>query len=230
MDIHFSNVAKSYEESGRRETILEHLTAHFPSGSFSVIMGKSGVGKSTLLNLAGGIDTPDSGTISLGSTRITDMEDRDRTIFRRRKIGIIFQFFNLIPVLTVQENICLIAELDGSTSASVTDHALSLLDQTGLYHRRNAYPDKLSGGEQQRVAIVRALVNAPEVILADEPTGNLDMKTGRTILELIVNLVRERKKTLVMVTHSPDAAGFADHLFTFDNRGLSPTSPGEARP
>lgn len=223
MDIRFSKVTKSYSESGARHVIFQDLDVLFPSGAVSVIVGKSGVGKSSLLNLAGGIDTPDSGTIQLGKTLITDMSDRERTLLRRKKIGIIFQFFNLIPVLTVLENACLIAELDNASPRVFRERALFLLEQTGLYHRRHAFPDQLSGGEQQRVAMVRALVNDPEVILADEPTGNLDMATGRTVLELIVRLVKEQNKTLIMVTHSPDAVGFAHQVFTFENRHLSAT-------
>jgi len=226
MDIHFSKVTKSYHESGTRHLIFEHLNALFPSQTVSVIVGKSGVGKSSLLNLAGGIDTPDDGSIKIGDTRLTHMTNRDRTIFRRKHIGIIFQFFNLIPVLTVLENVCLIAELDNASPKDAQKSALSLLDHVGLYHRKDTYPDTLSGGEQQRVAIVRALVHNPEVILADEPTGNLDVATGRTVLELIVNLVKERKKTLIMVTHSPEAVGFADQVFTFEDKKLS-LSPGK---
>ena len=226
MDIHFSKVTKSYNESGTRHLIFEHLNALFPSQTVSVIVGKSGVGKSSLLNLAGGIDTPDEGSITIGDTRITHMTDRERTIFRRKHMGIIFQFFNLIPVLTVLENVCLIAELDKASPKAARENALSLLDHVGLYHRKNTYLDTLSGGEQQRVAIVRALVHNPEVILADEPTGNLDMATGRAVLELIVNLVKERKKTLIMVTHSPEAVGFADQVFTFEDKKLT-LSPGK---
>ncbi|SMD01855.1 putative ABC transport system ATP-binding protein [Desulfocicer vacuolatum DSM 3385] len=221
MDIHFSKVTKSYNESGNRHLIFKEIDALFPSRTVSVIVGKSGVGKSSLLNLAGGIDTPDAGAITIGDTVITQMSDRDRTIFRRKKIGIIFQFFNLIPVLTVLENVCLTAELDKASPKEARENALSLLDQVGLYHRRATYPDTLSGGEQQRVAIVRALVHNPDIILADEPTGNLDMATGKTVLELIVNLVTQRQKTLIMVTHSPDAVDFAHRVFSFKDKNLS---------
>ncbi len=220
MDITLASITKTYQESGQARPIFTDLNAIFPTGAFSVIVGKSGVGKSTLLNLIGGIDLPDpgKGEIRIGSTVLSSLDDRRRTLFRREHIGMVFQFFNLIPVLTVMENIALVAELDGVTRGEYEERALFLLARVGLHGRQDTFPDKLSGGEQQRVAIVRALLNNPDIILADEPTGNLDVETGIAILELIVEMTQEAGKSLLMVTHSPEAMSFASHVFTVENR------------
>lgn len=206
-------INKSFDDSGRRRTIFCSTSARFPSGSVTVIVGKSGVGKSSLLNLISGIDLPDSGQLRVGDHCISDMTDTERTLFRRRHIGFIYQFFNLIPVLTVLENVILIAELDRVSPKTYLPRAQTLLEQVGLWDRRSDFPETLSGGEQQRVAIVRALVNNPDLVLADEPTGNLDQDTGRKIMQMISSLVRDQRKTLIMVTHSPDAAAWADQMF-----------------
>lgn len=226
MDILLSHINKTYTDSGENRVIFQDMEAVFPSGKFSVIVGKSGMGKSSLLNLISGIDLPDKGLIEIGKNRISGMDDSQRTLFRRKHIGFIYQFFNLIPVLTVLENVTLISELDGRHRASYLERAESFLEQVGLYHRRNDYPDRLSGGEQQRIAIVRSLVNDPEIILADEPTGNLDIKTGHLILEMIADLAVKNDKTLVMVTHSPEALEYADHLFSVTSNTLVPQSFG----
>ena len=221
MDISLSGIEKKFEDSGRDRWIFKNMTAGFVSGQFSVIIGKSGVGKSSLLNLISGIDTPDSGLIQIGSSRVSDMDDTERTLFRRRHIGFIYQFFNLIPVLSVFDNITLVCRLDNQPRADYEDRALALLDQVGLFRRQNDYPDKLSGGEQQRVAIVRAMVNDPDIILADEPTGNLDQETGQQVLDMISYLARENQKTLVMVTHSTDAMACADRSFRVEDQQLT---------
>jgi putative ABC transport system ATP-binding protein len=157
------------------------------------------------------------------------MTDTARTLFRRRHIGFIYQFFNLIPVLTVLENVTLIAELDKMPAKKSRSRARELLEQVGLWDRRNDFPETLSGGEQQRVASVRALVNDPDLVLADEPTGNLDQDTGKTILTMISDLVRTQNKTLIMVTHSPDAADWADRIYTVADGTLATmeTTPRE---
>lgn len=222
MDVQMLDIDKSFDDSGSRRTIFSKASARFLSGSICVIMGKSGVGKSSLLNLISGIDLPDKGQILVGDHCISAMSDTDRTLFRRRHIGFIYQFFNLIPVLTVLENVTLIAELDKMPRHTFLDRARSLLEQVGLWDRRQDFPETLSGGEQQRVAIVRALVNDPDLVLADEPTGNLDQETGRAIVEMISSLVRQQHKTLIMVTHSPDAAAWADQLFTVADQALTP--------
>jgi putative ABC transport system ATP-binding protein len=205
------------------------MDARFESGKFNVIIGKSGVGKSSLLNLISGIDLPDRGKILMGDSDLTAMGDSERTVFRRRHIGFIYQFFNLIPVLTVRENITLICELDGKPRRIYQDRADQLLYTVGLYDRRDDYPDTLSGGEQQRVAIVRSLIIEPQIILADEPTGNLDLETGRLILEMISKLTSENGQTLVMVTHSPEAIGYADRVFRVENQTLVVQSPSNLK-
>ena len=210
--IRLDRVTKVYEEAGQSHTVLDHVSADFAPGEFVVLLGKSGSGKSTLLNLVSGIDAPTSGDIWVGGQAITRMGDRERTIFRRTHIGFVFQFFNLIPTLTVQENVLLPVDLAGGGKAG-RQRGLELLERVGLGNRLSAYPDRLSGGEQQRVAIARALAHDPPLVLADEPTGNLDEDTGRQVLSLLDDLVREAGKSLLMVTHSPEVVGLADRVY-----------------
>ena len=220
MPIELKNICKSYEEGGRNHTILSGISACFPSGKLSVILGKSGSGKSTLLNLIGGIDTPDAGHIILEKNDISNFSDYERTLFRRRHLGFVFQFFNLIPTLSVLENTMLVNELDGSSNNAIRESARNILNQVGLGDRLSAKPDILSGGEQQRVAIARALSHNPDLILADEPTGNLDHETGRDVLNLMVRMIREKGKTLIMATHSEDAISIADNVYRIENGSL----------
>ena len=221
MDILLADIFKAYDDSGEQRVIFDRMTTMFASGQFSVIMGKSGVGKSSLLNLISGIDLPGAGSITIGSNKVSQMDDTRRTIFRRQHIGFVYQFFNLIPVLTVLENVTLVAELDGQPRTRSKDSAVRLLEKVGLADRCSHYPDKLSGGEQQRVAIVRSLVNDPDIILADEPTGNLDQETGKIILDMITTLAGEKGKTLIMVTHSPEALAYADKVYTVAGHTLT---------
>jgi putative ABC transport system ATP-binding protein len=230
LNIVLSHISKTYDDNKNKRVVFKDMTAEFSSGQFFVIIGKSGVGKSSLLNLISGIDTPDKGLIQIGDARVSDMTDTRRTIFRRRHIGFIYQFFNLVPVLTVLENVTLICELDGLSKKRYLDRANSLLEQVGLFDRRNDYPDTLSGGEQQRVAIVRSLVNDPDILLADEPTGNLDVKTGRVILEMISDLAKKSGKTLIMATHSPEAIDYADAVLSVEDQTLVPSSNEQIRP
>jgi putative ABC transport system ATP-binding protein len=211
--IRLDRICKSFEEGGRERTVLHEVSAEFALGEFVVLVGKSGSGKSTLLNLVSGIDTPTSGEISVAGQALTRLSEHKRTLFRREKIGFIFQFFNLVQTLTVLENLLLPLELNGRNTARDRAGALDLLDQVGLADRRDAYPDRLSGGEQQRVAVARALVHDPLLVLADEPTGNLDAETGRHVLGLLDSLTRRAGKNLLMVTHSPDVVGMADRVF-----------------
>ena len=220
LDIHLDRISKSHTDSNAHRLLFNNMNARFKSGQFNVIIGKSGVGKSSLLNLISGIDLPDKGQIRMGNSNLSAMTDTQRTIFRRKHIGFIYQFFNLIPVLTVMENVTLISELDGKPQKSYLQRSQELLKTIGLYERRNDYPDTLSGGEQQRIAVVRSLVNEPEIILADEPTGNLDLETGRLVLEMISELARKNKNTLVMVSHSPEAVDYADQVFSVENQTL----------
>lgn len=211
--IQLERVSKSYDEGGQRRMVLREVSATFRAGEFIVLVGRSGSGKSTLLNLVSGIDTPDSGEVIVAGESLTRMPERERTLFRRRRIGFIFQFFNLVPTLTVLENLLLPLELNGRSGARDRAHALELLDQVGLADRRATYPDRLSGGEQQRIAIARALVHDPALVLADEPTGNLDSETGRLVLDLLDTLTRQAGKNLLMVTHSPEVVGLADRIY-----------------
>lgn len=222
MAIELQNITKSYQEGGKRQTILSSASASFPSGRFSVILGKSGSGKSTVLNLIGGIDQPDSGKILIENNELTGLTDLERTLFRRRHIGFVFQFFNLIPTLTVLENTMLILELEGSVKNKQRAIAGDILREVGLGDRLQARPDRLSGGEQQRVAIARALAHDPALILADEPTGNLDHETGSTVLNLLASITRDRRKTLIMATHSEEALAAADHVYRIENGMLRP--------
>jgi putative ABC transport system ATP-binding protein len=214
--IKLEHVTKRYEEAGVERTILNDVSLEIGCGEFVVLLGKSGSGKSTLLNLIGGIDSLTAGDVQVDGKSITQMNDTQRTLFRRNHIGFIFQAFNLIPTLSVLENVMLPLELSAKSfkpsNPQTLKRATDLIEQVGLTHRINAFPDRLSGGEQQRVAIARALVNNPLVVLADEPTGNLDTDTGKTVLELLDTLTRKAGKNLVMVTHSEEVVGVADRV------------------
>jgi putative ABC transport system ATP-binding protein len=207
------NLSKCFMEAGRKRIVLDHVSLELDKGAIMAVLGKSGSGKTTLLNLIGGIDLADGGDITINGFQLTDLKDHDRTIFRRCRIGFIFQFFNLIPTLTVWENVVLPLELNRLLDENGRTRALALLDEVGLADRLNTFPDRLSGGEQQRVAVARALVHDPVLVLADEPTGNLDEETGRQVMALIESLVRKTGKTLIMVTHSLEAAAIADRVF-----------------
>ena len=207
-------LSKSYQEGVRTRMVLQEVDACFSRGEFTAILGKSGSGKSTLLNLISGIDRSDSGCVWLDGQNLTTMDERQRTIFRRQNIGFIFQFFNLIPTLTVLENVTLPLELNGSSNGQAAQPALAMLAAVGLSDRPNTFPDRLSGGEQQRVAIARALAHDPLLVLADEPTGNLDEDTGKQVLALLDRLTRQAGKNLILVTHSSEAASFADRILT----------------
>jgi putative ABC transport system ATP-binding protein len=211
--IRLDRISKSFQEGGHERVVLHEVSAVFDPGEFVVLVGKSGSGKSTLLNLVSGIDTPSSGEIWVAGQALTRLSERERTLFRREKVGFIFQFFNLVPTLTALENLLLPLELNGRGAPHDRAHALGLLDQVDLADRCNTYPDRLSGGEQQRIAIARALVHDPLLVLADEPTGNLDAETGKQVLDLIDTLTRRAGKNLIMVTHSPDVVGLADRVF-----------------
>ena len=218
--LQFQQLNKNFQEGERIRHVLQDVTAEFEHGQFVVLLGPSGSGKSTLLNLACGIEEPTSGDVFVDGRAITRLNDKERTLYRRDHIGFVFQFFNLIPTLTVLENIILPQELAGKSAAEVTPAALDLLAQVGLADRRDTFPDKLSGGEQQRVAIARALAHNPMLILADEPTGNLDEKTGQVVLELLLTLTRHMGKTLIMATHSPTMAPLADRVVYVENGRL----------
>lgn len=205
-DLHYR-----YQENGRSHPILRGAAAAIGRGEFVALFGRSGSGKTSLLNLLGGLDVPTTGDILVEGVALNRLDERQRTLFRRRHIGFVYQFFNLLPTLSVAENILLPLELNAAPPAA-RQTALARLDEVGLGDRADSYPDRLSGGEQQRVALVRALAHDPALILADEPTGNLDDHTGTEVLDLLQRLVRTNGKTLVMVTHSPEVAGRADRV------------------
>ena len=221
--VEMQGLKKEYAEGGVARDVLAGLSATFYRGEFVVILGPSGSGKSTLLNLISGIDMPTAGEIVVAGVPVTQLNDRDRTLFRRDHIGFVFQFFNLIPTLTVLENVTLPQELAGRPGKAVNAGARALLEKVGLGDRLDTFPDKLSGGEQQRVAIARALAHDPMLVLADEPTGNLDEATGERVLELLLDMTRAAGKTLIMATHSPDVVPFADRVYRVHDRQLIET-------
>ena len=212
MVVQVENLTKAYEQGGKIRKVLDDVTLDIPEGEVFVLLGKSGSGKSTLLNLVSAIDMPDAGQISVNGTDITNLNEREQTLFRRDNIGIIFQFFNLIPTLTVLENITLPQELAGKDRRIANEKGHELLERVGLANRADSFPDKLSGGEQQRVAIARALIHEPSIVLADEPTGNLDEDTGERVMQLLLDLTRSAGKTLIMATHSPEIVPLADRV------------------
>lgn len=216
--IEFQNLTKSYTEGDRERTVLEEVNFYVEPGETIVLLGRSGSGKSTLLNLVSGIDVPTRGRVLIQNEDITPKSEQERTLFRRRHIGFVFQFFNLIPTLTVEENILLPLELNGRLHER--QKALDLLEEVGLRDRAGSFPDQLSGGEQQRVAVARALVHDPLLILADEPTGNLDYETGMQVLGLLDRLVRQRQRTMIMATHSREVIGIANRVIAIQDRKI----------
>ncbi len=207
------NLKKSYEMGKVKVYALNGINLDVGTGEFLAIMGSSGSGKSTLLHIMGGIDNPTSGEVVIDGFSLSGMDDTRITIFRREKIGFVFQSFNLMPTLTVEENIMLPLQISGVNSKGKKDKIDELLQFIGLFERRQHKPNQLSGGEQQRVSIARALVIDPKIVLLDEPTGSLDSKNGVKILELLCHTHKEYKTTIIMVTHSPFAAGYTEKTF-----------------
>ncbi len=222
--LRFQDLTKSYYEGDVPRVVLQNAHAEFQPGEITAIVGKSGSGKSTLLNVISGIDAPDSGQVWVKGQDLTALSERDRTLFRRAQIGFIFQFFNLIPTLTTGENVSLPLELNHIPRPEARQKAQDLLAAVGLLDRWETFPEKLSGGEQQRVALARALVHDPLLILADEPTGNLDEETGGQMMSLLARLARERSRTLLIVTHSLEAASYADRILRLSHGQLVPES------
>ncbi len=220
--VHIEHLSKVYEKGEEKRVVLDNLSAEFPFGQFTSVRGRSGSGKSTLLNLIAGIDEPTTGQIVIGDQKVSQMSPRERAHFRRDNIGFVFQFFNLIPTLTVLENVSLPSELSGRSEAESHERAARLIDQVGLSGRGPDFPDRLSGGEQQRVAIARALVEDPVLVLADEPTGNLDRVTGEVVLSMLEELIRERGLTLILATHSHLIAQSADQKWALFDGKLEP--------
>ena len=224
-------LAKSFPEGGGERVVFRNLSAGIRRGETVALLGRSGSGKSTLLNLIGGIDLPTAGEVILDGTNLTGLSEQRRTLFRRRHIGLVFQSFNLIPTLTVMENLLLPLELNGKTGVRARATAQDLLWRVGLADRAGAYPDRLSGGEQQRVAVARAVVHDPFLLLADEPTGSLDADTGTRVLELLAGLSRNGERTMIIVTHNDAVARTADRVLAIrDGRLVEETFPGGAPP
>lgn len=209
-------VDKRYTEGSTRRTVLSRASGRIERGTLVAVQGRSGSGKTTLLNLIGGLDVPDHGVIRVAGEALEAMDDRSRTLFRRRHCGFVFQFFNLVPTLTVQENATIGLDLNGFDEATKQSRGQALLQTVGLTDRGHSFPDQLSGGEQQRVALIRALAHEPGLLLADEPTGNLDAATELEMLELIARLPREQNTTVLLATHSDLVAGYADRVLTID--------------
>ena len=216
------DLSKTYTPGCDDCAVLRGVDLDIHAGEFVVLLGVSGSGKSTLLNLISGLDQPTGGSVHIEGTEITALSEHDRTIFRRNRIGIVFQFFNLIPTLTILENITLPLELRGVRRAEADQRAGALLERVGLGDRADDFPDKLSGGEQQRVAIARALVHQPALVLADEPTGNLDEDTGERVLSLLLELTRQAGRTLLMATHNPEIVPLADRVYRISDGALVP--------
>lgn len=213
------DVGKVYRQGDNEITALAGVSLEIARGSFTAVMGASGSGKSTLLHLLGGLDRPSWGDLLVDGRLIGQMSDDEVTLYRRTQVGFIFQFFNLLPTLTALENVTLPLVLDGRPAAEANARAGRLLEKVGLEERAHHLPDELSGGEIQRVAVARALAFSPPLLLADEPTGNLDSKNGRAILALLGEINKQEGCTVVMVTHSEEAAGYGDRrIYLRDGR------------
>jgi putative ABC transport system ATP-binding protein len=209
--VRLRGVTKAYEDGAARHDVLTGIDLDIAPGELVALLGPSGSGKSTLLNIIAGLDAPDSGGVEVSGRDLGGMTERARTLLRRRDIGFVFQFFNLIPTLTVLENVLLPLELTGRRDAVA---ARTLLERVGLADRARAFPEELSGGEQQRIAIARALAHEPKLLLADEPTGNLDSATGGRVLDLLTALVSERGAAMMIATHSRDVVDRAHRVLT----------------
>ncbi|MEQ1857392.1 MAG: ABC transporter ATP-binding protein [Longimicrobiales bacterium] len=218
--LELTDLRKSYLEGGRTHAVLDGASMRMAAGERVAILGPSGSGKSTLLNLISGIDLPDAGTVRVGNEDLTSLSETGRTRFRRDHIGFVFQFFNLLPTLTVLENLLLPLELKGKVGEAETHRARRLLERVSLADRADAFPDRLSGGEQQRVALARALVHEPALVLADEPTGNLDEDRAAQVADLLAEMVEGERGTLVVVTHSRALASRMDRVLRLDHGRL----------
>jgi len=225
--IRLERVSKHYTEGAETRHVLDEASVSFAEGELVAVRGRSGSGKSTLLNLVAGIDSPTAGEVWVAGTCLSRLSPAERTLFRRDHLGFVFQFFNLIPTLRVLENVQLPAELRGLSPDDAAERARARLGEVGLSDRAESFPDRLSSGEQQRVAIARALVQDPRILLADEPTGNLDDATGEMVMDLLDRVTRGTGRTLVVVTHSAQVASRADRVFTIEDGHVVPLSSHE---
>ena len=219
--VEMRDLTKIYVEGDETRSVLRHVNASVEEGKFVALAGPSGSGKTTLLNLISGIDTPTCGDVLIDSIPVTELSEKDRTLFRRRNIGFVFQFFNLIPTLNIGENLLLPLQLNHRDKERSRGRVVEMLEQVGLEDRIDSFPDRLSGGEKQRVAIARALVHDPKLVLADEPTGNLDADTGMAVMSLLDRLVRSSGKTMIAVSHSDMVIGMADRVLTIEDGQLA---------
>lgn len=213
-------LCRRFREGQREHIVLDGVDLDVHRGETVALRGRSGSGKSTLLNLIGGIDAPDAGTVSVAGVELTNLTERDRTLFRRKHIGFVYQAFNLVPTLNVADNVRLVLELNNVHADKASVRIDELLDAVGLADRAGSFPDVLSGGEQQRVAIARALCHEPAVLLADEPTGNLDDITADTVLALLDKLARSSGRTLLIATHSAQVASYCDRVLELHGGGI----------
>ena len=216
-----SGLTKHYQSGEISQTIFRGLDLEIPRAEVVALVGASGSGKTTLLNLLSAIDAPDSGQVLIDGTNIHQLAEPYRTLLRRQQLGFVFQFFNLIPTLTVGENVALPLELTGHPGSQISQRVQQLLDRVGLENMYDRYPDTLSGGEQQRTAIARALAHHPKILLADEPTGNLDEDTGDRVISLLNELARDQGTTMLIVTHSPAIAQTADRVLQLQHGELT---------
>jgi putative ABC transport system ATP-binding protein len=223
--VRIKDVEKTFRRGSEEIHVLTGLDLEVPKGDFLALMGPSGSGKSTLLNLIGGLDRPTRGAVEIGGERIDQLSDRQLAAWRAQHIGLVFQFYNLLPVLNAERNVELPLLLTHLSKAERRKHVETALKAVGLPHRNKHYPRTLSGGEQQRVGIARAIVTDPTILLCDEPTGDLDRKSGDEILSLLKALNHEHGKTIVMVTHDPHASAQATHTVYLDKGQLSTTKP-----
>ncbi len=224
--VELRELSMHYASRGRTRPVLDAVSATIQHGEFVVLVGRSGSGKSTLLNLIGGLDRPTAGAVLIDGRSLIGLSEDQLSRLRRRQVGYVFQFFNLVPTLTVEENLLLPLELVGIEGAPARKRVTDWLKAVGLADRGPDYPEELSGGEQQRVALARALVHEPGLLLADEPTGNLDLNTAREVLRLLDDLCRRSGTTLVMATHSPEVIGLANRVLTIRDGALEPmTAP-----
>jgi len=219
--IRLLHVSKIYDGAGARVAALAGVSLSIAPGEFVALMGPSGCGKSTLLHLVAGVDLPTSGEVRVDDQALAQLSDRALSQFRRDRVGIVYQFYNLLPTMSAWENVALPALLAGLSARAARERAEERLRQVGMLHRKDHWPHELSGGEMQRVAIGRALVNGPSVLLADEPTGNLDSKAGREVLELLAHLNAERGVTILLATHSQEAAAFARRIIRLRDGSIS---------
>lgn len=223
------NLSRTYAGEGAPVTVIANLSFELPAGVFAAVMGPSGVGKSTLLHLLGGIDRPDTGRVEIFGQSLDEMPPRERAAFRNRRIGFVFQFHHLLPEFTAEENVAFPHRIGGVSAGEARRLARELLGRVGLADRAGHRSRSLSGGEQQRVAIARAVARGPALLLADEPTGNLDVESARIVFDLLEELHRERGMTTILVTHNPDLAKRCDKIFLMSREGITPAEGSSER-